>query len=131
MKLGIVVADFNEGITSLMLAAAQAEAKRRKAECVIAHVPGAFELPLAVQRMLSCKEVGAVVVLGAIIKGETSHDEVIAKSVANALMELMLRFDTPVTLSIIGPDVTWDQATKRAEPYAQHGVEAALAMVTQ
>ncbi|MEA3190761.1 MAG: 6,7-dimethyl-8-ribityllumazine synthase [Thermoplasmata archaeon] len=113
-RIGLVQAEFNLGITSAMAAAAKEEAERLGA-VVVAHakVPGAFDTPLAVQRLLQRADVDAVVVIGCIIQGETGHDVVIADATARALVDLALRFDRPVGLAITGPRMTQAQGEAR------------------
>ncbi len=129
MKLGIVMSTFNEGITSRMKKAALKKAKGLKIDVVcVVEVPGAFDIPFACKLLLEKKKVDAIATLGAIIKGDTKHDEVIAQSAANALTHLSLEYKKPISLGIIGPDATEEQANKRAEEYAQRAVEAALTL---
>lgn len=129
MKLAIVVADFNSKITSRMLTAAERTAKEHSITYEVIHVPGAFEAPFAVQQLLKRGKTTAVVTLGAVIQGDTHHDIIICDNVSRKLMDLSLEYDIPVSLSIIGPRVTWEQASERAEDYAEHGVESMLRML--
>jgi len=131
MKIGIVVAEFNNEITSKMELAAVNRAKSRGvtiSELII--VPGVYDIPLAVKKLLKKKNVEAVVALGAVIKGETSHDEVIAHSTANVLALLSLEFEKPVTLGISGPRMSKKQAIERAIPYAENAFDAAVKMIS-
>ena len=72
----------------------------------------------------SKKNVDAVVTLGAIIKGQTKHDEVIANSTANALAKLSLKYSKPVSLGITGPGIQERQAFARIRPVSERAVEA-------
>lgn len=129
-KIAIIVSDFNEEITSKMEKNAEKVAGSLNAEIVKKiHVPGAFEIPFAVNNLLKNKNIDAVVVLGVVIQGETYHDVVIVNTVAQALVELSLQYNKPIGFGIIGPRVTWQQAEKRAEEYAKRAVKAALEMV--
>ena|SRR3989344_5996141 len=126
MKLGIVVADFNSEITSKMEVSARKHAESKGISVAeLIHVPGVYDIPLAAKKLLKKKNIDAVVVLGAVIKGGTSHDEVIANSTANALTKLSLEFEKPVALGMSGPVMNRKQAIERAEPYAKNAVEAA------
>ncbi|MFQ6010990.1 MAG: 6,7-dimethyl-8-ribityllumazine synthase [Nitrososphaerales archaeon] len=132
IKLGLVVAEFNEKITSVMLTEALQHAK--KVGCTITFVckvPGSFDTPLMVKSLLEKKEVDAVATLGAILKGDTLHDEVIANVLSEKLAELSLRYDKPVSLGISGPGMTWDQGSKRAKEYSRRAIEAAMKMTTR
>ncbi len=123
--IGFVVSEFNDEITDKMLDVA----KKNVAQAEIIEtitVPGAFDSPLAVKKLLMNKKIDCVAVLGAVVKGETKHDEVIVFNIANKLIGLSLEFNKPVTLGVIGPDVTWEQATARANSYAKHATETAI-----
>ncbi|ABU82116.1 6,7-dimethyl-8-ribityllumazine synthase [Ignicoccus hospitalis] len=126
MRLGIVVSEFNYDITRLMLEKALDHAKFLGVEEVLVlKVPGSFEAPLAAKRLLE-EGCDAVAVLGAVIKGETDHDQVVAHQVARKLMDLSLEYGKPVTLGVIGPGATREQAAERIEEYARRAVEAAV-----
>ena len=130
IKLGIVVAEFNSEITHKMLDQALKHAAELKANTTyVCKVPGAYDMPLVVQMLLEKEDVDAVVTLGAIVKGDTAHDEVIAHSLASNAAHLSLQHRKPVTLGVSGPAMTWKQATARAEEYANRSVESAVKMV--
>jgi 6,7-dimethyl-8-ribityllumazine synthase len=129
-SLAIAVADFNSEITERMAAQAEKEAKSRGAEVKkIVHVPGAYDLPIVVASLLARKDIDAVVALGAIIKGETKHDEVIGSATSNQLCYLSIKYKKPVGMGIIGPGATHAQAQARADEYAQRAVKAALQLI--
>ena len=127
--IGIVAAKFNEEITGRMKAKAIEIAEKGGASVKVREVPGVYDMPLVVKKMLCDKSVRAVVTLGAVVRGETAHDEVIAKDTAKRLGELSLEFNKPVTLGIIGHQVDWENASRRAEGYAERSVEAALKLI--
>ena len=130
VRLGIVVAEFNYDITRLMLEKARDHAQFLGAKIVkVIQVPGTFDMPLAVKKLLKRDDVDAVVTLGAVIKGETDHDQVVAHQAARKIMDLSLEYEKPVTLGIIGPGATRMQAMERIEEYARRAVEAAVKMV--
>lgn len=127
MNIAIVTAEFNSEITSKMLAIAKEKAKSLKItvkySCM---VPGAYDMPILVDSLLSKKDVDAVVTLGTIIKGQTKHDEVIAHSTAKSLTDLSLRHKKPVSLGISGPGMQERHAHARIRPVAERAVEAVL-----
>jgi 6,7-dimethyl-8-ribityllumazine synthase len=130
VRLGIVVSKFNFDITYLMLQRALQHAKLLGAEVkVVVMVPGSFEIPLAVAKLLKRDDIDAVVALGAIIQGETKHDEIVGHQVARKLLDLGIEFGKPVTLGIIGPGATRAQAQERIDDYSKRAVEAAVEMV--
>lgn len=127
MNIAIVTAEFNSEMTSRMLAIAKEKAKSLKItvkySCM---VPGAYDMPIMVDSLLSRKDVDAVVTLGVIIKGQTKHDEVIAHSTAKSLTELSLKHKKPVSLGISGPGMQERHAYARIRPVAERAVEAVL-----
>ena len=132
MKLGIVVADFNAEITHEMVEVAEAHAEKKGVTITkIINVPGAYDMPIAVQKLLKDNEVEGVITLAAIVKGGTKHDEVIANTTAKSLTELSLKFNKPVVLGIMGPGCTYEQAAERKKEYAQRAVDAAIELLHQ
>ncbi|MFH0971466.1 MAG: 6,7-dimethyl-8-ribityllumazine synthase [Candidatus Micrarchaeota archaeon] len=129
IRLAIVISKFNPEITSVMEKDAILEAKKQDAKIIkIIRVPGAFEIPFAAQKLLKQKYIDAVVALGAIIKGGTAHDEVIAHAIAKELLDMGLDEGKPVSLGVLGPKISWQQAKARAKPYAKRAVIAAVEM---
>lgn len=121
-----MVSEFNGKITSRMQAAAEEKAGELKISVRhISHVPGAYDMPLIADALLKRGDIDAVVALGAIIKGQTKHDEVIAHAVAAALWQLSVKHGKPVTLGISGPAMQPRQAHARIRPVAERAVEAA------
>jgi 6,7-dimethyl-8-ribityllumazine synthase len=129
ISLGIVCANFNMEITEPMLQEAVAFAKKSGATvAATVEVPGAYEIPFAAKKLLKRKDIDAVVALGAVIKGETKHDEVIMNAICSSLSSLSLEFEKPIGLGISGPGQTWDQAKARIKDYAHRSVHAAMRM---
>ena len=114
--IGIAVSTYNSNITLRLLEGAQATleaagwgADRQQVQ----HVPGAWELPLACRWLLDRPQVVAVLALGAVIRGETSHDQHINRAVSNALMELMTESRKPVGFGLLTCN-SLEQAIHRA-----------------
>lgn len=129
VTLGLVVAEFNSSITERMEESAREAAAERGADIVeTLRVPGAYDTPLAADRLARREDVEAVAVLGAIITGETDHDQVIARTATRKLTDVSLERDKPVALGITGPGMTADQARERAH-YGARAVDGALDMV--
>jgi 6,7-dimethyl-8-ribityllumazine synthase len=95
----------------------------------VVYVPGAFDMPLAVKRLLKKQDVDGVVTLGAVIKGDTRHDDIVAENAARLIADLSLEHGKPVALGITGPGMTLDQAKERAELVPRRCVNAAVNMV--
>ena len=127
MNIAIVVSEFNEEVTSRMLSVAQEKANLMKLKIsYTCMVPGAYDMPIIVDSLLKKKDVDAVVTLGAIIKGQTKHDEVISHSTAKSLTELSLKYHKPVSLGISGPGMQERHAYARIRPVAERAVEAVV-----
>lgn len=95
------------------------------------YVPGTFDVPLAIEQLLKKKNVDAVVTLGAVIKGDTRHDDIVAENAARLIADLSLKHGKPVALGITGPGMTVNQAIERADPVPVRAVEAAINMVAR
>lgn len=132
MKIAVVVSEFNQEVTSRMLSVAQEKAKTLKLKITYTcRVPGTYDMPIIVDALLQKKNVDGVVTLGAIIKGQTKHDEVIAHSAANALTELSLKYQKPVSLGISGPGMQERHAYARIRPVAERAVEAIVKITNE
>lgn len=129
IRLGLVTSRFNKEITDRMQQKAMVVIEGEGNEVEIVQVPGAYDIPLAVKKMLMDKRIHAVAALGAVVKGETAHDDTITRDIAKRLGELSLEFNKPVTLGIIGPGASWEEAEERAEEYAERSVRAAVELV--
>jgi len=129
IKLGFVVAEFNRDITYMMEIEAEEHAKFLGAEVVERfYVPGAYDMPLAIKKMLKNGKTDAVVTIGCVIEGATQHDEIVVQHAARKIIDLSLEFDKPVSLGISGPGMTRMEATERID-YAKRAVESAVKMV--
>ena len=127
MNIAIVFSEFNEEVTSRMLSVAQEKANLMKLKIVYTcHVPGAFDMPIIVDALLKKKDVDGVVTLGAIIKGQTKHDEVISHAAAKSLTDLSIKYQKPVSLGISGPGMQERHAYARIRPVAERAVEAVV-----
>jgi 6,7-dimethyl-8-ribityllumazine synthase len=130
-RLGLVVAEFNRSVTAEMEDAALSAADERDAEVVdVTSVPGAYDAPLAADRLARRDDVDAVAVVGAIVTGDTNHDEVIGNATAQKLTDVSLERDTPVTLGVTGPGMSGAEARERVEN-AAHAVDGALDLVAE
>jgi len=128
MRIGIVKAKYNEAITDKMLESAKSKAGELEADYEVVEVPGAYDTPLAADKLARKKNIDAVVVIGAIIKGETDHDKIIGETASQKLSQISLNRDKPVTMGITGPGMTADEARDRVE-YAGQAVESAVKML--
>lgn len=116
MKIGIVVSEFNYDITMMMLERAKEHAKFLDMNVKkVLNVPGVFDMPLAVKSLLEDEEIDGVVTLGAVIEGETEHDDIVIQHASRKIADLSLDYNKPVGLGITGPGMSRLQAEKRIE----------------
>ena len=116
VKIGIVVARFNEFITGKLLAGAVDGLKRHNVEednIDVAWVPGAFEIPLIASKMAKSKKYDAVICLGAVIRGATSHYDYVCSEVSKGIETVSLNSDIPVMFGVLTTD-NIEQAIERA-----------------
>jgi 6,7-dimethyl-8-ribityllumazine synthase len=129
VALGLVVAQFNRPITERMEERARETAVEKGATVVeTVPVPGTYDAPLAADRLARRADIEAVVVLGAIVTGDTDHDRIIGHAVAESLTAVSLDRDTPVTLGVTGPGMTVEEARDRINRGAD-AVESAIDLV--
>ena len=116
MKIGIVIARFNEFITSKLLSGALDGLVRenvRKDDIEIAWVPGAFEIPLVASKMVKSNKYHAIISLGAVIRGNTDHYNYVCSEVSKGIAQIALESGTPVIFGVLTTD-TIEQAIERA-----------------
>ena len=114
IRLGLIVAQFNRSVTESMEQQAIDAAEQHNVEVAeIIHIPGAYDSPLAADRLARRDDIDAVAVLGAIVTGDTDHDQVIGTATTQSLTEVSLDRDTPVLLGITGPGMSGAEARER------------------
>ncbi len=101
MRLGIVASRFNEELTARLLERAQAEAEKLGAHCSVVSVPGALEVAVALQWLAQTGRFDALVAIGAVIRGETYHFEVVANESARGITEVALQCGLPIANGIL------------------------------
>ena len=111
MRLGIVASRFNEALVQKLLERARAEAKKLGAEASVVSVPGALEIPLALQWFAQSGRFDALVAIGAVVRGETYHFEVVANESARGVMDVALESGVPIANGILTTD---DEAQAQA-----------------
>ncbi|MBU8681705.1 6,7-dimethyl-8-ribityllumazine synthase [Bacillus haynesii] len=132
LKIGIVVARFNDFITSKLLSGAEDTLLRHgvKADDIdVAWVPGAFEIPLIAKKMAETKKYDAVITLGTVIRGATSHYDYVCNEAAKGIAASSMSTGVPVIFGVLTTD-TIEQAVERAGTKAGNkGAEAAAAAI--
>jgi 6,7-dimethyl-8-ribityllumazine synthase len=128
----IVISRFNDLVTSRLLDGALSTLVRHGAkeeQITVVWIPGAFEIPLAADRLAASGRFSAVICLGAVIQGETSHHEAINSAMSSGIMQAGLASKVPVLFGVLTCH-TMEQALERAGGKAGNkGVEAALAAI--
>ena len=123
LRFGVVCARWNPTVTDALLATALETLKRRGAreqDVSIARVPGAFELPAGAKALADAAKPHALIALAAIVRGETTHHEVLGHAVASALASLSVETGLPIGFGVLTCD-TMEQARRRTDK----GIEAA------
>jgi 6,7-dimethyl-8-ribityllumazine synthase len=111
MRLGIVASRFNEDIAGELLKRAKAQAEKLDAEVSVTSVPGALEIPLALQWLAQLRTFDALVAIGCVIRGETYHFEIVANESARGVTDVSLEFGVPIGNGIL---TTEDEAQAKA-----------------
>ena len=116
IRIGIVAARFNEFITSKLLSGALDGLKRENVkdeDIEVAWVPGAFEIPLIASKMAKSRKYDAVICLGAVIRGSTSHYDYVCSEVSKGIAQVSLASEIPVMFGVLTTD-NIEQAIERA-----------------
>lgn len=132
MKIGVVVSRFNEFITSKLLGGCQDGLVRHGVndeDISVAWVPGAFEIPLVAQKMAKSGKYDAVICLGAVIRGKTSHYDYVCNEVSKGIAQVSLNSEIPVLFGIVTTE-NIEQAIERAGTKAGNkGYDCALSAI--
>ena len=129
MKIGAICTSFHKEKIEKMLFFAKDESKKNGIEIIdIVWVPGAMEVPLALDRMLKSENLTGVITLGIIENGQTQHGLAMGQSVIGSIIDLQLKYGKPIGLGIIGPGAKKDHIEPRIEPHARAAVNTVHAM---
>lgn len=130
-KIGIVVSRWNSMITEKMLKGAIKSLKANgisEDNLIVVRCPGAYEIPLAVQKLFEHQQVDGIVALGVVIRGGTPHFEYVCDAVNRGITDLILKHNKPVGFGVLTTDNV-SQALERAGEKGNKGGEAALAVL--
>lgn len=131
-RIAVVVSRWNELITKELLeGAVETLARHGTSEIEVVHVPGTWEIPVAVKALLSRSQNApdGVVALGCILQGQTTHAQLLSGDVGSALMSMQVEYCKPIAWGILTPD-TAEQALDRAGlKHGNKGREAAMAVI--
>ncbi|HEX9908946.1 MAG TPA: 6,7-dimethyl-8-ribityllumazine synthase [Thermoplasmata archaeon] len=125
-RIGIVCSEYNFDIMQMMLDRAKEHARFLDVEVAkVVMTPGVYDIPLAAKSLLKDKSIDGVVALGAVIEGETEHDQVIINQAARKITDLAVEYEKPIGLGITGPGMSRLQAEDRIER-AKDAVESVV-----
>lgn len=129
-RIVIVVSRFNESVTLPLAEGAVAALVGKGAQfddIDVLWVPGAWEIPVTVRRALATERYDAAVALGAVVRGETPHFDIVAGETARGLMDVQRDFDVPVTLGLLTTDTLAQAEARAGGAHGNKGADAALA----
>jgi 6,7-dimethyl-8-ribityllumazine synthase len=131
LRIGIAMARFNEEVGEGLLSSCTAALRKhgvKDSDVLIVTVPGALELPLALQKLAQSRRFDALIALGAVIRGETYHFEIVSNESASGIMSVQLDTGIPVANGVLTCD-TDDQAAERMQQKGADCAEATIEMV--
>jgi len=129
-RVGIVVARFNEAVTTKLLEGALAALSHHgvpEDAVTVVWVPGAFEIAMVAERLARSATVDAVVCLGAVIRGETAHFDLVAGEAARGIAEVGRSTGVPCIFEVLATDTLEDALARAGGPHGNKGWEAAVA----
>lgn len=132
LKIGFVVSEWNGNITeNLSTGAKEAliEVGVKESNIVRWNVPGSFELPAGCRKMLTSGEFDAIVAIGSVIRGETSHFDFVCSATAQGIMELNVSQDVPIIFCVLTDDTLAQAEARSGGVHGNKGVEAAIAAI--
>ncbi len=126
-RIGILTTEINPDIIELMLAAAREEATERNVDIArIVMTTGTFDMPVIAKKMMEDVRLDGIVLLGAVAKGETQHDELVVNAMTSAIIQLSVEYMKPVGFGVIGPGAKPEYFMGRVDEYAKRAVEAVV-----
>lgn len=132
MRFGLVVSEWNQNITHKLYQGANDTLLNcgAKPENLIKFmVPGSFELTAGCRRLLQNHKVDAIIAIGSVIRGETSHFDYVCSATANGIMQLNVAQNVPVIFCVLTDDTLQQAIDRSGGKYGNKGVEAAIAAI--
>ncbi|HEX5178457.1 MAG TPA: 6,7-dimethyl-8-ribityllumazine synthase [Gemmatimonadaceae bacterium] len=129
-RIAVVVSRFNEAVTQCLVDGAMDALTRHGVaydDIDVVWVPGAWELPAAARALLASERYHALVALGAVIRGDTPHFDVVARESTSGLANVAAEYDTPVTLGVLTCDTMEQAAARAGGTHGNKGWDAAIA----
>lgn len=131
-KIAIIVSKFNSEITSRLLSGAKNELTKLsidEKQIEIFEVPGAIEIPLIAKLLAKAGQVNAIICLGAVIRGETSHYDYVCKQVSDGCAKIMLDFEIPVIFGVLTTETEEQALARCGGSQGNKGADAAAAAI--
>ncbi len=131
-KIGIVVSEWNEAITSKLMEGAINTFKEngvREENILIKTVPGAFELPLGAQSLLEFNKLDGVISIGTVIQGETKHFDYVCTGATQGIMTVMLNYNTPISFCVLTDNNMQQSIDRAGGKHGNKGIECAVSLL--
>ncbi|WP_461532696.1 6,7-dimethyl-8-ribityllumazine synthase [Sinomicrobium sp.] len=131
-RFGIVVSEWNDTVTEGLFSGAEAtllDCGVLPENIVRWNVPGSFELTFGCKKMLETQDVDAVIAIGSLIRGETSHFDVVCNAAAQGIKDLNVKYDCPVIFCVLTDDTLQQAIDRSGGKHGNKGTEAAIAAI--
>lgn len=131
-KIAVIVSEWNDEVTEALYDGAYrtlVEHGVKKENIIKKHVPGSFELTIAAQKMAALKEIDAVICLGCVIRGETSHFDFICEAVAQGVTNVSLKYDKPVIFGVLTTENKQQAFDRAGGKHGNKGDEAGITAI--
>lgn len=132
LKIGLVVSEWNHEITENLYQGAMdalLDCGVKEGNILRWNVPGSFELPFGCKKMMASKSVDAIVAIGSVIRGETSHFDYVCSATAQGIMNLNVTTDVPVIFCVLTDDTIQQSRDRSGGKHGNKGAEAAIAAI--
>ena len=132
LRVGVIVAEFNEAITSRLLDGAREALVRhnvREDAITVVSVPGALELPQAAQLMAESRDWDALVALGCVVRGETTHYDLVAAECARGIEQVSLKLSVPIAFGVLTTENTEQAMSRSGGTQGNRGFDAVVAAI--
>lgn len=131
-KIGIVVSEWNDHITGILLAGAVETFTTngvKEENLIVQTVPGAFELPLGAQWLLENQSLDGVLIIGVVIQGETRHFDFVCDGATQGVMDVMLRHNKPVSFCLLTDNTEQQSLDRAGGKHGNKGIECAVTLL--
>lgn len=132
LRIGVVVSEWNDGITENLFKGAYEtliDCGVSKANIIRWNVPGSFELTFGCKKMMIEQKVDAVIAIGSVIRGETSHFDFVCDAAAQGIKDLNVSYDVPVIFCVLTDDTLQQAIDRSGGKHGNKGTEAAIAAI--